>query len=187
MNKQDRRVHRTRKLLTDSLISLTLERGFEAVTIRDITNHANIGYATFFRHYPDKNALLADVLEVLLDELMSLLQPISTDADPQHTGTLVFRHAHKHSELYRVLLSSHASTTLLKRVREVGVQNVLATFHPRQGSAIPAEVAANHIISSFIALIQWWLEHNMPYPPERMGEIYSELIMRPTQAVAFSL
>ena len=48
--KEDRRVTRTRKLLTEALISLSLEKGYEAVTIRDITDRAGVGYATFFRH-----------------------------------------------------------------------------------------------------------------------------------------
>jgi hypothetical protein len=46
-------------------------------------------------------------------------------------------------------------------------------------------VAAQHIVSSTIALIEWWLKRQMPYTPERMGQIYEELISRPTSAMAF--
>lgn len=182
----DRRVRRTRQALAEALISLTLEKGYESITIRDLTERANIGYATFFRHYAGKDALLGDVLEIVLAELLALLQPVSADADPVHVGTLVFQHAQENNKLYRVLLGSHGSSRLLRRVQEVGVQQVLHTFGAKEDSAVPLEVAANHLIVSFLALIEWWLEHDMPYGPARMGEIYSELIMGPTREVAFA-
>lgn len=183
---QDRRVRRTQNLLAKALIALTLEKGYEAVTIRDITERANVGYATFFRHYRDKDALLQDVLEVVLEELMSLLQPPSSDADPATIGTLVFRYVQTHSEICRVLLSSRGSASLVQRILAAGVQSVLQQHQPLAGSPVPVEIAAYHLVAATLALIQWWLEHQMPYSPEQMGIIYRELIFRPTSAVAFS-
>lgn len=184
--KQDRRVSRTRRRLIEALIALTLKKGYDAVSIRDITERAEVGYATFFRHYPAKDALLSDVLETFLAELLELVLPRAPQADPETTGRLVFEHAKRNSELYRVLLSSGSSSKLLQRVHEVGTRGILDTVKPKEDSSVPLEIAANHIITSFLALIAWWLEQDMPYPPEQMGRIYSELIMRPTQRVAFA-
>lgn len=186
MEIQDRRVKRTQNLLAKALIALTLEKGYDAVTIRDITERADIGYATFFRHYRDKDALLLDVLDVVLDELMALLRPSPPNADPAADGTLIFRYAGEHSEVCRVLLGSPGSAELVRRIQEAGTRGVLEGNRPLPGSAVPMEVAAHHLVASSIALISWWLEHGMPYPPERMGTIYSELIVRPTRAVAFA-
>src|SRR5690348_11622022 len=94
---QDRRVKRTQRLLAQALIALTLERGYDTVTIRDITQRADIGYATFFRHYHDKDALLADVLQVVLEELLDRLQPQHTNdskTNPAEVGTLIFAYIH---------------------------------------------------------------------------------------------
>jgi hypothetical protein len=44
---------------------------------------------------------------------------------------------------------------------------------------VPVEVALSHFMSSLVMLIRWWLDHGMPYPPERMGQIVAELIIRP--------
>jgi len=186
MSELDRRIRRTRRLMTDALIALTLEKGYEAVSIRDITERAGIGYATFFRHYRDKEALLGDVLEAMLEELMALVQPSSSVTDPRTTGRLVFTHAQQNGALYRVLLASRGSSDLLRRVQEIGVQGVLDTYHERPNSPVPIEIAANHIIASFLALIDWWLKRDMPYPPERMGEIYAALIIEPTRTVVFA-
>lgn len=181
---QDRRVKRTQRLLAQALVDLTLHKGYEAVTIRDITERADVGYATFFRHYADKDSLLADVLDVVLDELLELLQG-QRATDVAEEGTLLFRYVQAHSELCRVLLSSRGSTGLLQRVVAAGVDNMLARTPARAGGPVPPEVAAHHVVTAAISLIQWWLEHDMPYPPERMGAIYRDLIIQPAYALAF--
>src|SRR2546430_5295773 len=99
MEIQDRRVKRTQHLLARALIALTLEKGYEAVTIRDITKRADIGYATFFRHYRDKDELLKDVLDVVLAELIAMLCAPMPAADPLATGILLFRYIQEHEEV----------------------------------------------------------------------------------------
>lgn len=184
MDVQDRRVKRTQKALARALIDLTLEKGYETITIREITERAEVGYATFFRHYHDKDTLLRDVLDVVLDELTSLLQTPTNHTNHATTGTLVFRYVQAHSEVVHVLLSSQGSSALIHRIVDAGTQSVRRQNALLTG-AVPADVAANHLVTSTMALILWWLEHAMPYPPEQMGLIYQELIARPTHAAAF--
>ena len=180
MDRQDRRIKRTQNLLAKALIALTLEKGYEAITIRDITQRADVGYATFFRHYHDKDALLKDVLDVVIDELMHVFFVASSDENPLPDGPLLFRYVQEHNEVVRVLLSSWGVSSLTRRIIETTTQDVLSQHMLPEDGAVPVEIAAYHIITSSIALVQWWLEHDMPYPPERMGEIYQILIMRPT-------
>jgi AcrR family transcriptional regulator len=170
-------------MLTQALIELTLERGFEAVTVRDLTDRADIGYATFFRHYPDKDALLHDVLEDALEELVTLIQPVL--GDPERTARMVFEHIGQHRDLHRVLLKTRNSGQLMQRVFEVGTHGILETLTPAPNAVVPPEIAAHHMIASFLELIDYWLEHDLPYPPERMGAIVTHLVMNPTRAVAF--
>lgn len=185
MDMQDRRVKRTQQLLAKALIALTLEKGYDAVTIRDITERADIGYATFFRHYHHKDALLQDVSEVVLAELKNLL-PTAPGADAVAIGTTLFHYVQENSNIIRVLLSSRSSTSLVQYIIDIATQDVLNENSPSEGSAVPIEIAAYHLVNSSIALIQWWLEHEMPYSPERMGIIFHELIVQPTRTVAFS-
>ncbi len=177
---QDRRIRRTQHLLAQALIALTLENGYEAVTIRDITAQADIGYATFFRHYHDKDDLLEDVLDVVLDELRQLLATTEPEADPALVGTLVFCYVQEHSEVVRVLLGCRAA---LQRLITVVTQQIVADHAAPLAVVLPRDLAAHHIVSATIALIAWWLDHAMPYPPEQMGRIYHELIARPTGAL----
>lgn len=50
---EDLRIRRTRKLLMQALIKLTVEKGFAAITVQDIANRAMVNRATFYRHYLD--------------------------------------------------------------------------------------------------------------------------------------
>jgi AcrR family transcriptional regulator len=67
-NVKDRRVQKTRKLLQDALIELVAEKGYEAVSIREILDQANVGRSTFYSHFQDKEQLLHSILD-RLDEL----------------------------------------------------------------------------------------------------------------------
>ncbi|MPY65303.1 TetR/AcrR family transcriptional regulator [Deinococcus sp. SDU3-2] len=179
----DLRVRRTRRLLTQALIDLSAERPLETITVRDLTERAEVGYATFFRHYASLEELLRGAVDDLRTELFGLLPPLVGDA-PEQAGALVFRHVQAQPDLYRLLLSAHPSHGLLDRILEIGVEGLLDTFEARPDARVPVEVAAHHFIRSFLNLIDWWLRHGQPHSPERMGEIYRELILRPTEAAA---
>jgi AcrR family transcriptional regulator len=54
----DPRVRRTRSLILRSFESLLAEKGFESISVQDVTDKAQINRATFYAHFPDKYALL---------------------------------------------------------------------------------------------------------------------------------
>ncbi len=179
----DKRINQTRRALTNALIALTLEKGYDAITVRDISERANIGYATFFRHFSDKDALLEDVLEGTLTDFLGLIRPVIND--PERTVTLVFEHVEQTPDPVRVLLCTRNVSPLLPRIFAFSSQAMLETLTPNPKSLIPPEIAAHHMIVSILELIEWWLEHEMPYPPAQMGKIVNALIMQPARELAF--
>ena len=56
--KLDPRVKRTRNLILEAFNGLLAEKGFESISVRDVTDRAKINRATFYAHFPDKYALL---------------------------------------------------------------------------------------------------------------------------------
>jgi AcrR family transcriptional regulator len=179
----DKRISQTRRVLTNALITLTLEKGYDALTVREISDRADIGYATFFRHFSDKDALLEDVLERTLSDFMGLIQPVIND--PERTVTLVFEHVKQNSDPVRVLLRTRNVSPLLPRIFAFSSQTMLETLTPNPKSVIPPEIAAHHMIVSILELLEWWLDHDMPYSPEHMGKIVNALIMQPARNLAF--
>lgn len=56
--KLDPRVKRTRGLILQAFSSLLAEKGFESISVQDVTDKAQINRATFYKHFVDKYALL---------------------------------------------------------------------------------------------------------------------------------
>jgi len=184
MEKVDRRIQRTQDLLGDALISLIVEKGYDEVTIRDVTERANVAYSTFFRHYRDKDELLTTRLGEEIEELIRRIEAASA-ADPHDAtveGALIFQHAQEHSVLYRVLLSSIETVKVRQRIRQVIAEIFSKTCQPihQKEARIPPDVAANHMAIALLGLIEWWLEHDMSYPVEQMANIYERLILKAT-------
>ena len=116
MNENDLRVLRTRRLLREALIALVISRGYEPVTIRDITQEAQVGYKTFFRHYESKDALLQSIIDEIIDEFQQvLLSPTVPNASEINTLSSV-RFAKEHAQLLQVILRSPASGQFLTPV-----------------------------------------------------------------------
>lgn len=179
MEKVDRRIKRTQRLLREALIDLTLQKGFNSVTIRDITERADVGYTTFFRHYPDKEALLTDVLDSLGRDFRNLLMPHSLLTAPEKMGTLLFEFVHENANLCRVLLDSTDPMVLLHSVQDFGVEETRQIFAESAENQVPMEIAANHLITALVMLIRWWMDNQMPYSAEQMGVIATKLIICP--------
>ncbi len=177
MPKADRRISRTRRLLTDALIQLTLERGFENISLRDLTERADIGYATFFRHYPDKESLLNAILEESIATLIGIATPLVTQ--PKQMIAAMFTALLEHPERYQMLLKTRHINQLLSRAMLFGSSLFIAQNAAQIPSNIPAELAARHVIGATINLIEWWLEQTPRASPEQMGEIINSLIMQP--------
>lgn len=178
MQKVDRRIERTDQLLKDALVSLILEKGYEAVTIKDITERANVAYVTFFRHYKEKDELLVRMLEKVVETLAAAVDE-NDSVDSKHKDFLIFEHARQNNRLYRILLSSPGAMPIVRRVKAVIAARILekcrALFEGE--TVIPPEIFAFHMASSLLSVLQWWLENEMPYPSERMAEIYSQLVV----------
>ena len=83
----DPRILRTRLLIRSAFLDLIREKGFDAVSVQDITDRATLNRATFYLHYQDKHDLMESLIQEVLDELSVLPMPFvparSQEADPE--------------------------------------------------------------------------------------------------------
>ncbi len=178
----DRRVRRTRRALADALIHLTSERSYASIQVRDITDRADVGYATFYRHYESKDDLMLAVFAEATAELE--ISAAGTGGDYfEQEGRLLFEQVQKYEGLYRSILQSWDFVGKLKELlaRQVG-DHLQRHIDEVEDPAFPIDLAANHMVAALIGLIEWWLDRGMPLPPEEMGRIYQRLIIQATWA-----
>jgi AcrR family transcriptional regulator len=185
---EDRRIQRTRKMLQDALLALILEKGYEAVTVQDVIDRANVGRSTFYAHFQDKESLFLSEFETLrlLFERNLLSQP-TTDSGPWNLSLVMFRHALENRQLYTALAGKQGGSLALTHLQKY--LSTLLRTHMKQQFArtnnppVPPEILAHYLVSSFIALLTWWLDNNLPYPPERINEMFRQLTQPGVEAV----
>lgn len=176
----DRRIARTRRLLGQALVELVNEERYETITIRDITDRADIGYATFFRHYDTKDALMLDVMTDLVSELEALQVPHSEDYFQQE-GRHFFQHFAANAALYRNILDSASFARKLRdQMAAIVMGHLTRHAHKIVNPHIPVEIAAQHIVSSVLGLIDWWLRQRQPYTVDQMAAFYARLVIEGT-------
>lgn len=181
----DPRVRRTRRLLQEALVSLMLEKDFASISIRDITERAEVAYITFFRHYESLDQLLMEVLDQGLGELLTRIETLAKQSDAsdlETEGRLIFEYIAQKADLFHILFKSQSVTRIRKKV----VQNIAVTFQKsclplaQSGNATTTAMLSNHIATSLLALIEWWLNNRMKPTPAEMGKVYKSLIIDST-------
>ena len=183
--KTDRRVQRTRELLQEALIELTGERRYDAITVQDIVDRANVGRTTFYLHFPSKDDLFVSCHEAIVSQFHSgALYPqlhtrealLSQDAPPEMIAT--YRHLQEVWGRLNSIFQSRDGPLIMRRVRNSNAQaikgNLRAAF-AKLDSRIPFDLLANYLAGAQIALLQWWLEQRVPYSPEDIAQAFHRL------------
>ncbi len=176
----DRRIQRTRGALQNALTELILTKGYESITIKEITEHANVNHATFYLHYKNKDHILEMTLRETHDALVAdLAQDERCCIDSNAAAIRIFEHAAAHAPIYRMLLSANGgvNSAVIRTRNYIAslVQRQLTALAPRQLGGIPYEMIAQHTAGALLSVISWWLEHNMPYSASQMAEMVGRL------------
>ena len=178
---QDRRSQRTRQALIDALITLLANKQYDAISIKEIVDQANIGRSTFYAHYQTKDDLLKDGFARVLDLLLEHIVLSEAEHNLKLDTTLLFRHAQGHYQLYRTLAWG-SGLELLTRDGHAALsgklQQRLARLTPEDGiSPVPVSIISYCMAVELLILLKWWLDNKMPYSPKQMDEIFQQLVM----------
>ncbi|MFE4687534.1 TetR/AcrR family transcriptional regulator [Streptomyces sp. NPDC056721] len=170
---EDRRTRRTRRNLSDALVVLVLERGFSSLTVEDITERADVGRATFYSHFRDREDLFARVTADLLEELTERLQPVVSDSYVGFTGKPVLemlRHARERRDVYRIVLRGEGDGKPLQTFTDTLARATADEFRDRADRndvtpRIDPDLLARVWVGEQIAVLRWWTEQEEPPLP----------------------
>ncbi len=185
MTKTDRRVQRTRELLQKALIELIGERGYDAITIQDIVDRANLGRTTFYLHYSSKDDLFMSCHEAIVSEFhfgplyphpLSREELLSPEAPEGMTRA--YRHLKDAWVRLYPIFQGKDGPLILRRIRDWSAQEIEANLRAafaEADSTIPLDVLANYLAGAQIALVHWWLEKRQPHTPEKLAQTFQRL------------
>lgn len=186
--KTDRRVTRTRNALHDAFRALIQEKGYDTITVEEITQRAGLGRATFYLHYRDKEDLLLEEFSELARDRVKLMADfpleswISADNPPFMPLLTVFQNAAENAELYRVVLNGEGAARITARLRDIIIE-ALASLLLAQEEGSPSIFASNasfellayYMAGALSATLLWWLEQPGPLEPEAMTVTFQHL------------
>ncbi len=185
-DKEDLRVRRTRKMIQTALIELTVEKkGFNDVSVRDITERAMINRSTFYRHYLDKcdlvNQYMDDVYELLAhDEKIAVESDEVPKPSPMPSGLInLLKHVQEYAEFYRIMLGINGDPGFAEHFRQISEKRRRVAFgkliNGADSSELPIDMRMKYVSYAFIGVIVWWLENDQPCTVEQLARWISQI------------
>ena len=182
--KEDLRVRRTHIQLQRAFIELTVEKGFGAVTVSDITERAMVNRSTFYRHFLDKYDLLDNYLNWVDEEVMKqdyVTEKLGNNAG-KPTGLIrLLEHVQKFADFYRVMLGQNGDPVFTERFRQYSMKRyrfLLSNAELKEPpNSPPVELKLNYISCAGVGAILWWLENGQPCTVEQLAAWLSQLSM----------
>ena len=178
--KQDRRSLRTRHLVSAAMLELMREKRYDAITVQDLLNRSGIGRSTFYAHFFDKEDVLKCVSEQMLETFRHHLSLRQVEQKIVPSLEL-FEHAQENSQFFQAMVRGHGAEVLWETVLALLSRNIertlATTFAEKNSLSVPLTVVSQYLAGSFLNLLRWWIEAEMPYSPGRMDEIFQRLAL----------
>lgn len=164
--------------MLQALIELTIEKGYEAVSISDIAARAEVNRSTFYRHYLDKAALLEEYLESLQLEVAHAARQQTDPAAPPAGLLLLLQHIRARADFYKVMLGRRGDPGFVYRLRQISAKryrDLFARVEPRTAHTPPTELRVAYISQATIGAISWWLTDGRSWSAEQLAVWLGEL------------
>lgn len=159
---QDRRVKRTKLLLQKTLVDLMLEKEVGKISVKELTQRADVNRSTFYLHYLD----IYDMLEQMENEFVETIQGFFHDfftplpaSMPLTLFINISKWLEQDKEYYVKLLSGTASWHILQdlevRVRDEFITLLQIIFMDED--SIDLRTRVNFTVSGIIGVLRMWV------------------------------
>jgi len=181
---KDRRIQKTQKLLHEALGSLIREKPYEEIVVKEILDRANVGRSTFYMHFRDKDELLTSVLHEMLRTAQTA-QILTSSKKPEgimHFSLPLFEHIHRQRHMGHAQMGVKGWTVVHQHLRNVLAllvaddESWMAQTRRKGRNTVPRDLFAQHVASTFVLVLNWWVETKSPLAPKEINEIFRLLI-----------
>lgn len=178
----DRRVQRTRQALQQAMFALVLEKGYEAVTVQDVLDRADVGRSTFYAHFQGKEDLLTSPmgeLRAMLAEHQRAAWGLPGGLEQRCLGfsRALFDHAEGYRDIFRALVGERSSAIVLGRMRAMLSELVGEDFDALGLGGAGRTASVQFIVGGLMALMTWWLEHRRTMPAAEIDARFRALAL----------
>ena len=181
--KEDRRVRRTKKLLTQALTQLLQEKQINEITVKELTDLADMNRGTFYLYYKDMFDMLEKIEDGMFEVLDAIISLHEHDDVSQQTKSILldlFDFIEENQEMCRVLLSPHGDMNFLHRLNKVVREKCLKAWPDIQKEKGEADFDYHYsfVVFGCAGIIRAWVNRNCPESAEKMAEMAYGMILR---------
>jgi AcrR family transcriptional regulator len=176
----DARTARTYRALSTALVDLMQSREFDAITVQDLLDRADVGRATFYSHFRNKDDFLLTDLERMLASLESHFDQTAADSRRVAPIAELFGHFRESKQFAQALERSgrmdvvlDIATGYLARI----IERRLTTLNA-QPRDLPLSAASRVFGAMAIELAKWWMSRETSFTALDMDERFHELVWR---------
>ena len=178
----DRRQRKTRQAILSAMVELLSQKDFGQITVSEIIDLADVGRATFYSHFETKDFLLKELCEDLFCHIFDAAEQTAAahrhlfacDA-PNSVFLHLFQHLQKNDNNILELLSCRNNELFLGYFK-ANLRTLIASqadlFKDRKNDFLPESFWLDHIASTFVETLRWWLDNGRKEPPETITEYF---------------
>lgn len=167
----DRRVRKTRAQLRAALSALMREKEIKDITVRELTERADLNRGTFYCHYKDIYDMVEQVQTEMLEELSGLLNaygPEELSRGVRPILTDMFELVDRSADLFSALLSGERDSIPMLRLNRIIHEKVLGEWWAViGGSAEGGEYYLDFMVAGALGIVDRWLRTGRRRPPAR--------------------
>ncbi|MBN1440301.1 MAG: TetR/AcrR family transcriptional regulator [Anaerolineales bacterium] len=182
----DRRTTRTRRALKQSAADLIHSMRYEDITVQNILDRADVGRSTFYAHFTDKDDLVRQMFEEMLESITSGVEPGKGGA-PAFPLAGLFRRLKDQLAARGVWQSDRGREYLFSIGQAYWAGRIERELTRRRGKRgapdVPIPLIALMATSAATALLTWWIKNKMPYSPEEMEAMFDRVMTPGIKAV----
>lgn len=179
----DRRVRKTRRQLRECLIILLKEKKVQDITVRELTDMADLNRGTFYLHYKDVFDLLEKTEAELQEDFNQLVckhDAVDLKQRPSVIFNEIYSLVYDNADLIEILLGENGDLNFVNRlkqlIREKCLKDWMEVF--RSGNAAAFDAFFSFIVSGCIGLVQYWLQTGLKETPEQMAKLTEHIITK---------
>ena len=179
----DRRVRKTRRQLRECLITLLKEKKVQDITVRELTDMADLNRGTFYLHYKDVFDLLEKTEAELQEDFNQLVckhDAVDLKQRPSVLFNEIYSLVYDNADLIEILLGENGDLNFVNRlkllIREKCLKDWMEVF--RSGNAAAFDAFFSFIVSGCIGLVQYWLQTGLKETPEQMAKLTEHIITK---------
>lgn len=182
----DRRQKKTREAIFAAFTTLLSEKNYNQISVQEIIDAANIGRTTFYAHFETKDYLLKDLCEELFGHIIGTAMGLphghyhySCGSETDSVFLHLLWHLQENDHNILELLSSQNNEIFLRYFKD-NLKKLIVTQYADKGllknSKLPEDYLVNHISSSFVEAVDWWLSRKVKETPEVITEYFLAVI-----------